>query len=87
VYLEKQRQLRKKVEEAERLAQETKQQRRREDPRSWEYHFAKQEEVNKHAREVELGGMTSETWPPPCPERGNFPPSIFKILQFIVIVV
>jgi hypothetical protein len=43
--------------------------------------------VNRHAREVELGGMTSETWPPPCPERGNFPPSIFKILQFIVIVV
>jgi hypothetical protein len=31
--------------------------------------------------------MTSETWPPPRPKPSNFPPSFFKILQFIVVVV
>jgi hypothetical protein len=29
--------------------------------------------VNKRAKEADLGGTTSETWPPP----GNFPSSFF----------
>jgi hypothetical protein len=77
----------KKVEEAERLTREAEQQRRRETPRAWEHYFAKQEEANRRARAAELGGTTSETWPPPRPEPSNFPLSFFKILQFILIVV
>jgi glycyl-tRNA synthetase beta subunit len=75
MYLEEQR---KKVEEAKRLAREAEQQRRHEDPRTWEYHFAKAEEKNRHARVAELEGTTSDSWLPPCSERGNFPPSFSK---------
>jgi hypothetical protein len=44
----------------------------------WEYHIAKAQENNRHAREVELEGMTSETWPPPRPEEGTFLRTLFK---------
>jgi hypothetical protein len=77
VYLEEQHQQQMKVEEENRLAQETEQQRRRETPGTWEHYFAKQEEANIHAREVDLGGTTSETWPPPQSPLGIFPPSFF----------
>jgi hypothetical protein len=87
VYLEEQRQLQMKAEEEERLAQEAKQQRRRETPDTWEHYFTKQEEANRCAREADLGGMTSETWPPSRSSPGNFPSSIFEILQFVVMVV
>jgi hypothetical protein len=87
MYLEGQHQQRKKVEEAERLAREVEQQRRREIPGTYEYYFAKQEEVNICARVAVFGGTTSETWLPPRRELGNFPPSFFEIVQFIVIVV
>jgi hypothetical protein len=54
-----------KAEEEKRLAQEAEQQWRRETPETWEHYFAKQEEVNRCAREADAGGMTSETWAPP----------------------
>ncbi len=67
-----------KAKEEKRLAQEAKQQRRCETPGTWEYYKAKQEEVNRRAREVDLGGTTSETRPlprsPPC---SNFPFVVF----------
>jgi hypothetical protein len=66
-----------KAEEEKRLAQEAKQQRRRETSSTWEHYFAKQEEANRYAREADLGGMTSETWPPPRSPPGNFPSSFF----------
>jgi hypothetical protein len=50
-----------KAEEEKTLAQEVEQQRRRETPGTWEQYFAKQEEVNRRAREADLRGMTSET--------------------------
>jgi hypothetical protein len=68
VYREKQRQQRKKIEVEERLAQEVKQQRRRNDPRTWVYHIAKAEENKRCAIEAEHEGTTSETWPPPRPK-------------------
>jgi hypothetical protein len=76
--IEEQRQQRMKVAEAERLAREAEQQRRRETPRNWEHYFAKQEEANRRARATELGGTTSEIWPPPRTPEGNFPPSLRK---------
>jgi hypothetical protein len=72
-----------KAEEEERLSKEAKQQRRCETSGTWEHYQVKQEEVNRRTREVDLGGTTSETWPPP----GNFSLSFYEILQFIVIVV
>jgi hypothetical protein len=87
MYLEEQRQQRKKVEEAKRLPWETKEQRRCEDPKTWKHYFAKVEEANIHAKAADLEGTTFETWSPPHPERGNFPPPVFKIWQFILIVV
>jgi hypothetical protein len=56
-------------------------------PGIWEHYFAKLEKENRRSIEAELEGTTSETWPSPRPEPGNFPLSFFKILQFIVIVV
>jgi hypothetical protein len=64
VYLEEQHQLQMKAEQEKRLAQEAEQQRRRETSGTWEHYFVKQEEANRHAREADLGGMTSETWSP-----------------------
>jgi hypothetical protein len=59
------------------LAQEAEQKRRRERPGTWEYFFAKQEEANIRAREADLGGTTSETWPPPLSLPSNFSSSFF----------
>jgi hypothetical protein len=53
-----------KAEEEKRLAQEAEQQ-RSETPGTWEHYKAKQKEVNRRAREADLGGTTFETWPPP----------------------
>jgi hypothetical protein len=61
MYIEEQHQQRMKDEEAERLAREAEQHRRRETPETWEHYFAKQEEANRRARAADLGGMTSET--------------------------
>jgi hypothetical protein len=72
VYHKKQRKQWKKIEEEERLAWEVEQQRRRNDPKIWEYHIAKAEENNKPAREAEREETTSETWPLPRPEEGTF---------------
>jgi hypothetical protein len=49
--------------EEKRLAQEAEQQRRRETPETWEHYKAKQEEANRCAREADIEGTTSETWP------------------------
>jgi hypothetical protein len=65
VYLEEQRQLQMKGGEDMRLAQEAEQQRSRETPGTWEHYFAKQEEAIRRAREVDVGGTTSETLPLP----------------------
>jgi hypothetical protein len=54
-----------KAEEEKRLALEVKEQWRRETPGTWEHYNARQEEANRQAREVDAGGMTFETRPPP----------------------
>jgi hypothetical protein len=66
-----------KAEEEKRLAQEAEQQSRRETPRTWEHYKTKQEEENKRAREADLGGTTSEIWPPPRLPPRNFHSSFF----------
>jgi hypothetical protein len=66
-----------KAEEEKRLAQEAKQQRRRETPETWEHYFAKQEEPNRCAREADDGSTTSETWAPPRSPPCISPPSFF----------
>jgi hypothetical protein len=66
-----------KAEKEKRLAYEAEQHRRRETPRTWEHYKAKQEEANRYAREADLGGTTSETWPPSRSPPGNFPSSFF----------
>jgi hypothetical protein len=76
MYLEEQRRQQIKVEEEKMLAQEVEQQRRRETPGTWEHYKARRKETNKHAREADIAGMTSETWPPP----GNFPLPSFQNL-------
>jgi hypothetical protein len=43
------------------LAWEAEEQRRRETSGTWKHYFAKQEEADRCARAVELGGTTSET--------------------------
>jgi hypothetical protein len=58
MYLEEQRQQRKKVEEVKRLPWETKEQRRCEDPKTWKHYFAKVEEANIHAKAADLEGTT-----------------------------
>jgi hypothetical protein len=80
VYLEEQRQLQTKAEEEKRLAWEAEEQRRHETSGTWVHYFAKQEEANRRAREVDTGGTTSETWPPPRLPPGIFPPSFFQNL-------
>jgi hypothetical protein len=80
MYLEEQRQQQMKAEEEKRLAQEGEQHRRRETLDTWEHNFVKQEEANRHAREADLGGTTSEIWPPPRSPSGNFPSSFFQNL-------
>jgi hypothetical protein len=74
VYCEEQRL---KTEEEKRLVREAEEKRRRETPGTWEHQKALQEEVNRHAREADIGGMTSETWPPPRSPPGNFSFVIF----------
>jgi hypothetical protein len=71
VYLEEQRQLQMTTEEEKRLAQEAEQQRRHETPDTWEHYFAKQEEMNRRAREANTGATTSQTWPLPQLPPGN----------------
>jgi hypothetical protein len=78
VYREEQRQQWKQVEEEKRLAWEVEQQRRSDDPKTWEYHIAKAEENNQRRRVAESVGTTSETWPLPRTEEGNFPHSLHK---------
>jgi hypothetical protein len=58
-----------KAEEEKRLAE---QQRRCETPDIWEYYKARQDEADRRAREADVGGTTSETWPPPRSSPGNF---------------
>jgi hypothetical protein len=41
-------------------------------------HIAKAEGNNISTRAAESEGMTSETWPPPRSDEGNFPPSLCK---------
>jgi hypothetical protein len=53
-----------KAEEEKRLAQEAELKRKRETPRTWEHCKAQCEEADRGAREVDIGGTTSETWPP-----------------------
>jgi hypothetical protein len=65
VYLEEPCKLQMKDEEEKRLAQEAKQLRRRETPATWEHYIAEQGEVNRRAKEADLGGTCSKTWPPP----------------------
>jgi hypothetical protein len=55
--------------EEKRLAE---QQRRRETLGTWEHYNDRQEEVDRHAREADIGGTTSETWPLPSLPLGNF---------------
>ncbi len=77
-----------KAEEEKRLAREAEEKRRRETPGTWEHQKALQEEANRHAREADAGGTTSETWPPSRSPPGNFPLChIYESLQFIVILV
>jgi hypothetical protein len=60
------------------LAWVTEHQRRREDPKTWEYHITKVEENNRYARAAEREGTTYETLPPLRPEEGNFPSSLCR---------
>jgi hypothetical protein len=62
--------------EEKRLAQEAEQQRRRETPGTWEHYKARQEEADRRAREADLRGTTSETWPPPRSPPGNLHSSL-----------
>jgi hypothetical protein len=62
VYYEEQRL---KAEEGKRLAREAEENVRCETPRTWEHQKVVQEEANRRAREVDDGGTTSKTWPPP----------------------
>jgi hypothetical protein len=78
VYHEEQRQQQKKVEEKERLAWKDEQQRRHDDLKTWEYNIAKAKEKNIRASAAEREGMTSETWPAPQPEEGDFLPCLCK---------
>jgi hypothetical protein len=41
-------------------------------------HIAKAEGNNISTRAAKSEGMTSETWPPPRSDEGNFPPSLCK---------
>jgi hypothetical protein len=78
MYHEEQRQQRMKVEKEKRLAWEAEQQRRRDTPYTWEYHISKAKENNQRRWVAERDGTTSETWPPPRLEEGNFSPSVCK---------
>jgi hypothetical protein len=49
-----------KAEEEKRLAQEAKLKRRRETPDTWGHYKARWEEADRHARDVDAGGMASE---------------------------
>jgi hypothetical protein len=57
IYIEEQR---RKAEEEKRLAQEAKLKRRRETPGTWEHYQAQCEEADRHAREADARGTTSE---------------------------
>jgi hypothetical protein len=76
MYIEEQHQQQMKDDEGKRLAWEAKEQRRCETPGIWEHYFTKEEETNIRARAAELGGTTSETWPPSRLPEGNFPHSL-----------
>jgi hypothetical protein len=69
VYLAEEHQLQMNAEEEKRLAE---QQRRHETPDTWEHYKARHEEADRHAREDDTRGTTSETWPPPRLLLGNF---------------
>jgi hypothetical protein len=84
VYYEEQRL---KAEEKKRLAREEEEKVRRETPGTWEHQKAVQEEANRHAREADDGGTTSETWLPPRSPSGILLRLSTEILQFIAIVV
>jgi hypothetical protein len=62
-------------------AREVEEKRRGETPGTWEHYIAKQEEVSRCAREADVGGTTSETWPLPRSPPGIFPPSLFRNLR------
>jgi hypothetical protein len=66
-----------KAEEEKRLAQEDEVKRRCETPWTWEHYKAQCDEANRRAREADIGGTTSETWPPPQSLPGNFPFVVF----------
>jgi hypothetical protein len=51
--------------------------RRHKTPETWEHYKARQEEANRHAREADARGTTSETWPPLRSAPGIFAPSFF----------
>jgi hypothetical protein len=61
-----------KTGEEKRLAQEVKQKRKLETPGTWEHYKAICKEVDRHAREADTRGTTSETWPPPRSLPCNF---------------
>jgi hypothetical protein len=60
----KKRQLKKE----ERKAWEAKQERRRNDLLCWEYYIAKAQENNRHLRDSDCVGKSTDVWPPPSPE-------------------
>jgi hypothetical protein len=74
VYVEEQRH---KAKEEKRLRQEVELKRRRETPGTWEHYETRCKEADRHAREADAGGTTSETWPPPRSLPGNFPFVVF----------
>jgi Holliday junction resolvase-like predicted endonuclease len=61
-----------------RLAREAEEQRRHKTTGTWEHYNARHEEANRHAREADVVGTTSETWPPSRSPPGIFPPSFFQ---------
>jgi hypothetical protein len=84
VYYEEQRL---KAEEEKRLAWEAEENMRRETPGTWEHQKAIQEEADRRAREVDDGGTTFETWPPPRLPSGISLCLSTEILQLIAIIV
>jgi hypothetical protein len=84
MYCEEQHKQWKKVEKEDRLVWETEQQRRRDDPKTWEYHIAKVEEKNRHVKEVECEGMTFEAWPQPRPKEGTFCRTLCKFEDWVL---
>jgi hypothetical protein len=76
-----------KIEEEKRLAREAEVKVRCETSGTQEHQKVVQEEVNRCAREADVGGTTSETWPLPRSPSGISLRLSTEILQFIAIVV